>query len=166
MLGTTLAFIFCSAALVASECCPLGQRDGAYCLDGSDPGAFQCCGAGACNIFCCNCDNGCRQPKHVAARGLKGWSAWTGEPPTCGLAQNENQCLLDKFEAVDTNHDGKITIAELLAGIDILRPLLAEYDLDAATTKKDAITLFNAYDVDKDGHLTFVEASTPQDVKF
>ncbi|XP_066267366.1 uncharacterized protein [Branchiostoma lanceolatum] len=34
-----------------------------YCGDGTEP--TPCCGHGKCNIFCCNCDGGCRGKKRT-----------------------------------------------------------------------------------------------------
>ncbi len=47
---------------VDADCCrthKLDQNDNTICADGSD--GTPCCGVGSCNIFCCNCDDGCRQ---------------------------------------------------------------------------------------------------------
>ncbi|ETO18482.1 hypothetical protein RFI_18784 [Reticulomyxa filosa] len=57
----SIIFILSCGYQVSGECCkPIpGTRT---CRDGtilSDWGG--CCGKGACNIFCCNCDNGCRE---------------------------------------------------------------------------------------------------------
>ena len=45
-----------TTASPANECCYPDMSG--QCLDGSE--ATPCCGFGACNIFCCNCDDGCR----------------------------------------------------------------------------------------------------------
>lgn len=85
-----------------------------------------------------------------------------GEDAACGLSQTESQCEMDKFEALDTNRDGKITLAEAMAGLDVLRPHLTLVDIDKEALAKELATLFKAYDTDHDGELTFTEAATPQ----
>lgn len=64
---TLLCALFCLALVAgfalprsAAACCG-GQ--GTVCQDGYKTGQFECCGKGPCNIFCCNCDGGCREPK-------------------------------------------------------------------------------------------------------
>ncbi|KAK5025884.1 hypothetical protein LTR13_010348 [Exophiala sideris] len=86
------------------------------------------------------------------------------EDPTCGLFESENHCALDKFEAIDTNHDGIVTLAEILAGLEVLRPYLASSGMDEASITNNVTTLFNTYDTDKNGNLTFAEALAPQTV--
>ncbi|KAH7090754.1 hypothetical protein FB567DRAFT_546915 [Paraphoma chrysanthemicola] len=46
-------------AFAQAECCD--QTDGlsGHCDDGTD--STPCCANGKCNIFCCNCDDGCRK---------------------------------------------------------------------------------------------------------
>ncbi len=56
-LFISLLVLLCLFQLGKSECC-----DRAPCSDGTNGGGF-CCGVGDCNIFCCNCDNGCRKAK-------------------------------------------------------------------------------------------------------
>lgn len=149
--------------MVAAECCDNTHQtdDGARCVDDTYAGAFGCCAYGACNIFCCNCDGGCRRPKRLMARTIIGNAQ--AEDPTCGLFQTENQCGLDKFEALDTNHDSVITLDEVLAGVNIIRPFLAELDPTPNPDITAELTaLFNLYDTNHDGNLTFVEAMTPQ----
>lgn len=33
---------------------------------------FSCKGKGSCNIFCCNCDNGCKKPPTIYDRIMSG----------------------------------------------------------------------------------------------
>ena len=55
-------FLVLQTTPIASICCP-GTVDPTpatrTCRDGSKVPIFQCCGRGACNVFCCNCDGGC-----------------------------------------------------------------------------------------------------------
>ena len=58
-----LLSLFCVHSSEA-KCCRgshVGLWGGLVCNDGSTAG--YCCGNGACNIFCCNCDRGCRGDK-------------------------------------------------------------------------------------------------------
>ncbi|KAK5021755.1 hypothetical protein LTS07_010650 [Exophiala sideris] len=155
-----------TAATVVAECCPKpGVTDA--CADGYLTNTLGCCAYGSCNIFCCNCDGSCRQPRsRRSARDLD-WDITSfpqREDPTCGLFESENHCALDKFEAIDTNHDGIVTLAEILAGLEVLRPYLASSGMDEASITNNVTTLFNTYDTDKNGNLTFAEALAPQTV--
>ena len=53
-----LLSLFCVHSSEAKCCHGRGYYGTMTCNDGSTAGA--CCGNGACNIFCCNCDRGCR----------------------------------------------------------------------------------------------------------
>lgn len=170
MRVSVLAFLLGSAALAASECCdrPVFDKDSRLwtCVDGAvKAGVLNCCAYGSCNIFCCNCDDGCRQ-RRLTQRMRSDFAPWQdgpfGQDTVCGLSQSESQCEMDQFEALDTNRDGKITLAEAWAGIDVLRPQLTLVDIDKETLAKELATLFKAYDTDHDGELTFTEAVTPQ----
>ncbi len=48
-----IIIMFAILSLGSADCCGTTP-----CADGSKNGF--CCGVGDCNIFCCNCDNGCR----------------------------------------------------------------------------------------------------------
>lgn len=82
------------ATAPAAACCPSVNGSG-ICGDGTC--STPCCGYGGCNIFCCNCDGGCR----------------TG----CVTCSNSAAKTSDRerFNAVDTDHDDKISKAELAA---------------------------------------------------
>ena len=57
----TLVFLAIAAAFVTvanAECC--GCPSSGVCPDGTGCSGFSCCAHGSCNIFCCNCDGGCR----------------------------------------------------------------------------------------------------------
>lgn len=52
---------------VNADCCP--NIHGEVCEDDLPVSPWQCCGEGPCNIFCCNCDGGCRNGA-IAAKSL------------------------------------------------------------------------------------------------
>ncbi|KIV86034.1 hypothetical protein PV11_01675 [Exophiala sideris] len=84
------------------------------------------------------------------------------EDPSCGLFESENQCALDKFQAIDTNHDGIVTLAEVLAGAEVLRLFIASTGMGEARITGNVTALFDTYDTDQNGNLTFAEALAPQ----
>jgi len=51
-----LAVLIFSPAPALADCC--NSNSSGKCADGSC--GTPCCGNGGCNIFCCNCDGGCR----------------------------------------------------------------------------------------------------------
>lgn len=67
MVKFTYVAIFVSLAVLCiledkqanAVCCDRSNAIG-FCLDQEFVGPLLCCGKGPCNIFCCNCDNGCR----------------------------------------------------------------------------------------------------------
>ena len=75
---------------------------------------FKCAGCGPCNIFCCNCDNGCNKQWHH-------WYPWE-KGSKCGhynkkreLAQNSKNASLEAdtlFRDVDTDDSRHISITE------------------------------------------------------
>ena len=83
------ALALCSSASYA-VCC---NSSGSFCADGTC--ATPCCGHGKCNIFCCNCDDGCR----------------TGPCTGCNSA-DAMAGTADKFDSIDTNNDHAIDIKE------------------------------------------------------
>ncbi|KAF1944234.1 hypothetical protein EJ02DRAFT_464316 [Clathrospora elynae] len=51
--------VFVSLSLVNAECCSQAGEESGQCYDGSF--ATLCCEVGSRNIFCCDCDGGCKQ---------------------------------------------------------------------------------------------------------
>ncbi|KAH7398653.1 hypothetical protein DE146DRAFT_782297 [Phaeosphaeria sp. MPI-PUGE-AT-0046c] len=56
--NTSLFALATLVAFVKADCCTPDQPFLSYCPDGSD--STPCCGRGSCNVFCCDCDDGCR----------------------------------------------------------------------------------------------------------
>jgi len=109
-----------------SACCKAHKftSDGPrYCQDGSrlaNVGGY-CCGVGPCNIFCCNCDGGCRRKSKKRS-----------------LDQGDDMALtLSYFKFVDLNLDNRIDYAEVLefknisiASTDPIPAWFVEMDMD------------------------------------
>src|SRR5918911_5330 len=82
-LVLTLAF----AGTARADCCSTVCNNKCGDCTAGTP----CCGHGPCNIFCCNCDGGCR---HGACDGAS---------------------VRKNFDAIDTDHSGSISWDELKA---------------------------------------------------
>lgn len=113
-----LAIVLLFAPALASAQCS-GNAYG-WCADCTSP--TPCCGYGPCNIFCFNCDGGCRS----APGGVNG-------DPTCGHlgadkigdairanggakpAASELLAAREAFDSIDTDGNGAISKAETLA---------------------------------------------------
>ena len=165
-LSVILLSLLGTAATVAAECC----SSPATCLDGTKSDIWSCCAYGSCNIFCCNCDGGCRR-----APSKRSWTDWAGHGhgdlpgasdtnPVCGLTRTDNQCVVDKINELDTNLDGKVSLAEILANPDIVRPGLSTSGFSTAELHDMLTKLFTIYDTSEDGYLVFDEANTRQAV--
>lgn len=163
-ISVFLLSILGTAITVSAECC----SSPAVCADGTQSGIWSCCAYGSCNIFCCNCDGGCRK-----APTKRSWSDWANgdhglhgvaehDSVVCGLTYTDDQCVIAKLDALDGNLDGKVSLAEVLANPDVVRPGITMMDMDAADIQAKLTELFNIYDANGDGYLDFDEANTPQ----
>lgn len=158
LLGTTVK--------VSAECC----SSPAVCADGTLSSIWACCAYGSCNIFCCNCDGGCRTAptkrswtdwKH-GEHGLHGLHGGSEPESVCGLTLTDDQCVIAKLDALDGNLDGKVSLAEMLANPDIVRPGISAMDLDTSDIQAKLTELFEIYDTNRDGYLDLDEASARQ----
>merc|ERR1711962_1786943 len=61
--------IYCQLSNVNGECCEI---------------MMGCAGCGPCNIFCCNCDNGCNLHWHSNPNRLPAWWYYEGHVKRCG----------------------------------------------------------------------------------
>ena len=74
---------------LAALCAPAVRAD---CC--SRKGDFGCCGNGPCNIFCCNCDNGCNQQCENTHCDTGEWFECAGVVSACAAA-----CVVTEGEA-------------------------------------------------------------------
>jgi hypothetical protein len=65
-------------------------------------GAFTCCGVGKCNIFCCNCDDGCKSD-------CSGDTLLDGAIKFFGRRRRREA---DLFDEIDADGDGYIGLQE------------------------------------------------------
>jgi hypothetical protein len=93
---------------VQAICCFTSTQG--YCADGTI--GTPCCGYGPCNIFCCNCDGGCRQPRSITKSFTKEAFGYYLEGK--GIASPQVADYL--FAELDTNKDGKIDGNEVATG--------------------------------------------------
>lgn len=157
-----------------ADCCystPCGQYFPVnYCTSTDPVDDYTCCGVGPCNIFCCNCDNGCIPFDHCPSDNKRD-VAWTDIPAastlassnaTCSPTDSTDDCVLTKFEILDTNNDGKVSILELIAGWALVWVTTVSADFDVVDTAESVIFLvekFVKYDTNGDGFLTLAECS-------
>ena len=76
-----LLLLALSAQAVRADCC-------------SRKGDFGCCGNGPCNIFCCNCDNGCNEQCENTHCDTGEWFECAGVVSACAAA-----CVVTEGEA-------------------------------------------------------------------
>lgn len=139
-LGATLLLL---SGFASAQCSANGFG---CCADGT-PGT-PCCGYGPCNIFCGNCDGGCRHAPD------------NGQPvdPSCGQvggALDINKAIKDGngaepaktkaeplvgralFDKIDTNHDGTISLAETQAWAKASKSKMSKEEIRAGFKKAD-----------------------------
>src|SRR5262249_54208732 len=97
------------------------------CADGTP--STPCCGYGPCNVFCGNCDGGCRRAPDPLPPGWNPSCGQVGDALGIGKAINEGNGGTQKsakppaaplvgralFDKIDANHDGTISLAETQA---------------------------------------------------
>ncbi|KAK2051972.1 hypothetical protein LY76DRAFT_365940 [Colletotrichum caudatum] len=125
-LASLLGFI----SLVSSDCCGGGCSKflpcpgkaqicpTSFCCDGSQQGPFACCGIGSCNIFCCNCDDGCLGGSDSCPNvcGSSQGTEFTNQQielrSTSTFQSGEKKKCGEKFDDADENGDGQLSYLE------------------------------------------------------
>ena len=116
-------------AIVAStdaECC--GCSFNKRCMDGTSCGFTSCCAYGSCNIFCCNCDGGCRTP------GLE-----------FEAKQNDNATHFEFLSIIDKDSSGDVDLQEFENFSMQMPQNMLVY------------TIFTLLDENEDGHISAKE---------
>lgn len=133
---------------------------------------FGCCGIGSCNIFCCNCDDGCIAWDNCPASPSKRRRDSATSPALdavlldkrssyLGNCSANDDCTQSKFELLDSirDVDGFITFREFVEGWKLVDPNFQAALWDKPSTYTDAVAYFNKFDVNGDGMLSLEEAS-------
>ena len=81
-----------------------------------------CCGCGACNIFCCNCDRGCNLEGIYnmgpdASGRTKSCNHWKKKREALSISRNATQHAYKLFKRIDNDEDYAITVKEAYAYI-------------------------------------------------
>lgn len=95
-----------------------------------------CCGVGGCNIFCCNCDYGCRQGPYSLQNLL---------PLANRITADDIAVAIERFNNFDTDQSGAIDINELKQAVTVGMPA---YFLELE---------FGKMDINRDGKITIEE---------
>ncbi|KAI1615905.1 hypothetical protein EDD36DRAFT_433894, partial [Exophiala viscosa] len=168
VLGFSVIFS-CIISSVIADCCGgvdcFGRNHGAgWCTSTAQRQDFRCCGVGSCNIFCCNCDDGCIQFDHCPDTPAAGkrelpWTDIQHSTPslTCPIAVTNSDCVQTLFDLLDSNGDGRITIDELIAGWALVSPTFDESLWEIPETYLVAVEYFDKFDTNHDGALDLAE---------
>ena len=142
ILWIVAAFLF-APNYAAAQC---SANAWGYCADCTS--GTPCCGYGPCNVFCGNCDGGCRRAPDLPAGGQRDPScgALTGNALTQALKANsaaapapsEAQAWREKFDAIDKNHDGTVSLAETRAWAKSAKKGMTKKQLEQGFKKADA----------------------------
>ena len=96
-------------------------------------GLSSCCGKGKCNIFCCNCDGGCKSKCDCWFAGC--WTSCSTTSPTC------------RTSCADNRPKNCPTHAQMAALNDSITPQSVQTDED----------MFNEVDINGIGHFAYPE---------
>lgn len=152
---------------------------------GGQPPTFSCCGNGPCNIFCCNCDDGCivfDSCPPLASPARRSVSPGNGRrpigskfakvgqdlhdevevnvPATCPAhAASSYDCTRHKFDLLDSSieKNGEITIQEFIAGWALVNPHFSDSLWEDPDTYIQAVEHFKRFDTNGDNVLSFSE---------
>jgi hypothetical protein len=117
---------------------------------------FGCCGVGSCNVFCCDCDHGCKTFDSCPA----GWSPATKRRDLTGSGNaTDSDCVEAQFQILDSQveQDGLITFAEFVAGWYLVKPGFNQSWWHSAETYAAVAAKLIQYDADGDGTLSLEE---------
>jgi hypothetical protein len=156
-------FLFAAALVFTPEaradCCPNALGAGwTTCADGTSSGGG-CCGVGSCNIFCCNCDGGCRQSANKSqcyanCQGQRGL-CWSGCDLTCGAAHDCEFCYMACGIALDQCKAG-CDQRFASVGAQTVAPS-SEPPASEARASLSGLVRFSEVDTNHDGYITKAE---------
>ena len=140
-------FLVCMAALgllsgeAAAQCS--GNIYG-FCADCTTP--TPCCGYGPCNIFCGNCDGGCRHPPDGGGQRDPSCGTTTGndlqkalhEAEVLPVSEEDAKAQRARFDQIDANHDGVISPSETQAWAKKAKKGMSRKDIREGFDKADA----------------------------
>ncbi|MEO8672416.1 MAG: EF-hand domain-containing protein [Tahibacter sp.] len=142
----TAAILLFAPSWVAAQC---QNNIFGYCGDCTV--GTPCCGYGPCNIFCGNCDGGCRKAPDGPHDPSCGGTTNTGtiakaindtkNPPPAAKEPPTGRAL---FDTIDSNHNGTISLAETKAWVKSTKSKMTKQEIAAGFMKADA-------DADGDG---------------
>ncbi|KAK6516004.1 hypothetical protein TWF281_004594 [Arthrobotrys megalospora] len=134
------------ATFTAAVCC---DTDGIGRCDDGTLGT-PCCGNGECNVFCCNCDGGCRTTRKSDVFGGHGRRP-TWEHAQKSLTPADDSCAYTgAIEMMDRDGSGDLSLGEYLAWVAGTR---APQVLTNATLTDIWIQYFASFDANGDGKL-------------
>ncbi|XP_055350357.1 uncharacterized protein LOC129596978 [Paramacrobiotus metropolitanus] len=122
----------------------------AACCDHSH---FGCCGKGKCNIFCCNCNGGCKPKSQCSRRGGLGGPPNTMSVGRIGRGKRDvvyNSTALQKFATIDLNGDERLDVDECKAFLKLSDKVLTRHPRGALAKIPE---WYKEIDVDGDGFI-------------
>ena len=146
--------VFDTESRVNAECCNSEYSHGGnYCGDGSRPRIKGCCAYGRCNIFCCNCEGGCRR-----RRNLRDVLALWGDQPG-----DQQQSLEHPLETANDDNDETNLLAPvneddtcpvsgepMMMSLEEFRVYAKSRDIPEEYVQDQ---IFDELDVDQDGYI-------------
>ena len=142
-----LALVWLACALFAPGLAQAQCEANAFgwCQDCTSP--TPCCGYGPCNIFCGNCDGGCRRADTPSGVSGNPMCIKEGSDTVAKAIRATHpifpgssapQAWRAKFDAIDRNHDGTISFAETRQWAKQAKKALTKAQLREGFDKADA----------------------------
>ena len=90
--------VIAMANLAYSDCCHCTSKSCCRASCGFANGALGCCGKGPCNIFCCNCDDGCYYKTGCSdCRPSSGFHQVCSQSSGCECLERRRRSMLDEL---------------------------------------------------------------------
>jgi hypothetical protein len=125
LLAALVLFAGPASACCTAVVCPFAVSSSSNCVGGPN--------TPVCNVFGCNCNTQCGEYAYVVPNSCSFY-------PTCDSAAARSSAQA-RFDEIDTNHDGKVSLAELQAWApnqkDWAKNVKSGKDLKAGFSKTD-----------------------------
>ena len=105
--------LLCGVKDTFGVCCPQLNCNMKRCCYNGDTSGDWCCGRGPCNIFCCNCDGGCKRGYYDTSTTPVWETMGRLSEAMAGRKKRSIQDTgMDYFKSIDLDMDGFVNFSE------------------------------------------------------